>query len=233
MSHYSSSIERTVTSAINRTFAWMALGLFLTAIFAYYISASHFYLYLINPRGGISGLGIIFMLLPLALTFLLQFAYDKFSYSAMVAWFLTVTSAHGITLSTIFLVYEMSSIIGVFFIAAGIFLSMAIYGLVTKHNLSNLGMFATMVLFGVIIIQLINMFMRSNALSMGIAFISVIIFSALTAYDIQNIRSILSEMAYNNEEREKMSIFGAFQMYINFLNIFLNLLRLLGNKKRD
>jgi FtsH-binding integral membrane protein len=233
MLHYSSNVIKLVNAAINRTFAWMSTGLALTATISFLISQSHFMHYLLNA----SAYGSILRFSIIAVQFILVIALmafsEKMSYSSMVATFLAFSGVMGMSLATIFLIYSIESIIGIFFITSGMFASLCIYGLITKRDLGPIGYFAGMVLFGMIIFGLINtFFVKSAAFVNVLSFIGVIVFSALTAYDIQNVKVALAEMAYDTKEQNKMSIKGALMMYLNFINLFLNLLKLFG-KKRD
>ncbi len=227
MMQYSSSIARLVTSALYKTFGWMALGLSLTAGASYLMWATSSI-----QRLAHMGVSIIFLFIAqFALVFALTALRDKLNYSATVVAFLAYASLTGVTLSAIFMMYEMQSIIGVFFIASSMFALVAAYGMVTKHDLSALGFFAVAALFGLIILGLVNLFIRSALFDGMLAFIGVLVFAALTAYDVQRIKYLLSEMAHSREDQNKMAITGALFLYLDFINLFLNLLRLLGKRK--
>jgi FtsH-binding integral membrane protein len=228
MSHYSSSINRLVSIALYKSFGWMSLGLTLTGSVSYIIAHSMYMRYMMSS--GVVPLLIIAAQIGVVL-FLSAFK-DKLSYSTTVCAFLTYSVLVGATVSVIFLIYDISSILGVFFIAAGMFIFMAAYGLITKHNLSTAGMFAQMILFGMIILGFLNIFIKSASFDYLLAFIGVLVFSVLVAADIQLIRTKLSEMAYDNQAQNKMAVYGALIMYINFINLFLDLLKLLGKKRK-
>jgi FtsH-binding integral membrane protein len=226
MSQYSSSITKIVTQAIYKSFGWMSLGLMLTSCIAYAMAHSIYMRYLFSSP-------ILFFAIVLAQfgsVIGLTYFKDRISYPAMTSLFLMYSALCGVTLSSIFLIYDLSSILGVFFITAGMFLFMFAYGLLTKHNLKMVGMCAMFLLFGIIILGFINFFMKSTQLDYVLSFFGVIVFSILIAYDTQKLRSDLAEMAYDIREQDKMAVFGALTMYLNFINLFLNLLRLLGKK---
>jgi len=132
-------------------------------------------------------------------------------------------------LSSIFLVFKLGSIFQVFFISAATFGSMALWGYTTKRDLSNMGSFLMMGLIGLLIAGVVNIFLQSSILTLAISAIGVLIFTLLTAFDMQTIK----ETYYNSygEEREKAGIIGALNLYLDFVNIFINLLQLLGEKK--
>lgn len=234
MSNYSSSISQLVNLSLYKTFGWTSIGLFLTSFISYFLSNSIYFFNFFNPTTHSPTLLFIGCFVAQFLIILsMGFAYRKLNYPSLLLMFLSFASLNGIILSTIFFTYDLSSITGVFFIASGMFLFMSFYGLMTKHDLTPIGVGASMILFGMLIVGFINIFLRSYAISMFSSFIGVLIFSIFTAYDIQNIKKFLSELAYNQSERDKLSILGALQMYQNFINLFLNLLRLLGHRKRN
>jgi FtsH-binding integral membrane protein len=227
MSHYSSSITKLVTAALYKSFGWMSLGLALTSSIAYLMAHSIYMRYMMMS----SFLSILIFIAQIGIVVLLSMFKDRLSYPATVCAFLSFAALTGATLSVIFLIYDISSILGIFFIASGMFIFMATYGLMTKQNLGSLGVFAHMALFGLVILGLLNVFIKSAQFDYFLSFIGVIVFSILVAVDIQKIRSLLSEMAYDNQEQNKMAVYGALTMYLNFINLFLDLLRLLGKKR--
>ncbi len=228
MAYYSSSVMRMVTGALYRSYGWMSLGLVLTSIISFFFSQSNYIYYLVR------GFGIVPILLfvaQIAIIVSMQALFNRLSYGSMVMMFLAYSAMTGITLSTIFIVFEMSSILGVFFITAGIFLFMSIYGTTTQQNLSSLGLFAVSALFGILLCSLINIFIKSAFFDYTLSFIAVIAISALIAYDAQNIKDILLKMSNDESKQKKMSIFAALSMYINFVSLFIQLLHLLGKRK--
>jgi FtsH-binding integral membrane protein len=138
-------------------------------------------------------------------------------------------AAMGVSISSIFLIYKLGSIFQVFFITAATFGSMALYGYTTKRDLSKIGSFLMMGVIGVVIVGIVNVFLQSSMLSTMISLISVVIFTGLTAYDMQTIKAIYYET--QGEDREKAGVFGALNLYMDFINIFISLMNLLGQKK--
>jgi len=138
--------------------------------------------------------------------------------------------AMGLSLSTIFLVYTGASIAQVFFISASMFLGMSLYGYTTKADLTSWGSFLIMGLFGIIIAGLVNMFVHSAGLGFAISAIGVLIFVGLTAYDTQKIKETFSE-SWGAESNGKLAVMGALNLYLDFINLFLMLLRLMGNRR--
>lgn len=223
------SAARNSTGLMTRVFGWQSFGLLISAVIAFAVATTPF-LFKALVLNKILFYGLLFGQLGLVMA--LGVMAHKMSYSAMVASYLGYAIMTGITLSTIFMVYTMSSIASCFGIAAGMFGIMAVYGYVTKADLSGFGNIMLMGLIGVLIASLVNMFMRSDTMSYVLSFLSIIIFTGLTAYDVQKIKS-LSATAIDDESAGKVAILGALTLYLDFLNIFLNLLFLLGGRRRD
>lgn len=234
MNNFSSSISKTINTALYRTFLWMSAGLTVTGVLAYLLSMSSFIHYFFDT----SIYGFLFKLVIFGAQIGLIFSIVnmqnimKYSYSTLATLFILFSATSGMTLSYIFILYELQSILGVFFIAAGMFLGCSLYGSLTKADLSPFRTFVTMSLIGIIIFSLINMFVGSVFFSKTLAFLSVGLFALITAMDIQNLKNIYAGFAYDKELQNKLSILGALIMYQNFINIFVNLLRLLGKKKK-
>lgn len=169
------------------------------------------------------------ILCPLAFSVGLMFIADKMSsYSAKIFLF-AFAAAMGLSLSSIFLVFKLGSIVNVFFISAATFGATAIYGYTTKRDLSKMGSFLMMGVIGLLIAGVVNLFLQSSIMTTVISLLAVLIFTGLTAYDMQNLKTIYDET--EGEEREKAGVFGALSLYINFINIFTSMLQLLGDKK--
>lgn len=169
------------------------------------------------------------MFLPLGLSLLFMGMMDKISpYMAKVFLFV-FAAAMGLSLSSIFLVFKLGSIVQVFFITAATFGATSLYGYTTKRDLSKMGSFLMMGVIGLVIAGVVNVFMQSSTLTLIISCISVLVFTGLTAFDTQNLKTIYFET--DGDEREKAGVIGAFNLYINFINIFVSLLQLIGEKK--
>lgn len=219
-----------------KIFNYMAIALTMTGAVAYFTAESSFMMslfYSTNPMGqvtGISGLGYLIMFAPLIFVFLFGMSISRVSVNTAQLMFWAFSIIMGLSLSQIFLIYTGESITRVFFITAAIFAAMSIYGYTTKRSLVAMGSFLFMGLIGVIIASLVNMFMQSPAIYFATSVLSVLIFTGLTAYDVQKMVAIYH--AYpNSEEKDKAAIMGALSLYMDFLNIFLSLLRLFGNRR--
>ena len=150
------------------------------------------------------------------------------STAAAYLGFIVYSVVNGVTLSLIFLAYEITSIYQVFFIAAGMFLLMGVVGYFTKADLSGIGRFLMMCLFGLILVFLVNLFIRSSTLDLLISAAGVLIFSGLTAYDIQTLKRMYQSMEMPEEVGQKIAILGALRLYLDFFNLFHSLLRFVG-----
>lgn len=213
-------------------FLLMGLGLILTAIAAYYTASSPALLMsMINTTtGSLSMLGWIIMLAPLAFVLVISFGVNKLSYSALVALFTVYSLVMGMSLSFIFLMYTMSSIATTFLISAGMFGVMALVGYTTDTDLTKMGSILLMALFGLIIASLVNIFLGSSMLDWIISFVGVLLFAGLTAWDVQKMKNMsLSEYA-GTATGKKLSLIGALNLYLDFINLFLFLLRFFGRR---
>ena len=217
---------------ISSVFSWMGAGLGITAVVAYMFGTdlSYFSL-LVNETGGMTGLGYIVMFAPLVFVLLMSFAFNKLSSTALLGLYLLYSVVMGMSLSFIFWAYTMSSVFQVFAITAGMFGVMALVGYTTNTDLTKFGSIMMMALIGIIIASLVNMFMRSGALDYMISIIGVLVFTGLTAYDVQKLKRIGAGVEYGTEAAGKLAIMGALTLYLDFINLFLMLLRLFGNRK--
>lgn len=211
-----------------KVFNWMAVGLGLTGIIAYFTAATGLAVTLTS--------GPLFMILifgELGLVVFLSARINKMQAGTASSMFLLYSVLNGLTLSVIFLMYTGSSIAATFFITAGMFGAMAIYGLVTKRDLSGFGSFLFMGLIGVIIASIVNIFLKSAGLYWVISMIGVLVFTGLTAYDIQKIKKIgeAGIMQQGEAAITKGSIMGALALYLDFINLFLMLLRFFGGSR--
>ena len=167
----------------------------------------------------------------LALVVYLTSAINRLSQTTAIAVFLLYSLLNGLTMSVIFLVYTTGSIASTFFVTAGTFAAMSIYGYTTKKDLSSIGNMAFMALIGVIIASVVNWFLQSEMLYWIVTYLGVAVFIGLTAYDTQKLKEIGSRGFVDQENMEKMSILGALTLYLDFINLFLFLLRILGNRR--
>ncbi len=208
-----------------KVFNWMAIGLGITGLVAYGAAASGLAVRIIN-----SPFFIILALGTLGLVFYLSARIDKIQASTASALFLLYSVMNGLFFSTIFLRYTGASIAGTFVITAGMFGAMSVYGLVTKRDLSGWGSFLFMGLIGIIIASIVNMFLKSSGMYWVISMIGVLVFTGLTAYDVQKIKKMGEDgiMAQGSDAITKGSIMGALALYLDFINLFLMLLRFFG-----
>jgi FtsH-binding integral membrane protein len=218
---------------------YMTLGLLVTAAAAYGIYAASF----VEAGGrivGVTALGDtlfnsplmwVVMLAPLAFVLVLSFGINKLSAGTMQVIFWAFAAAMGISLSSIFAVYEMGSIVRVFLITAASFGALSLYGYTTKRDLTGWGSFLLMGLVGLIIASIVNMIWPSGVLGFAIPVIGVLIFAGLTAYDTQKIKESYYE-ADDSETTGKKQIMGALSLYLDFINLFMMLLRLVGSARQ-
>ena len=209
---------------------YMTSGVLLTGIVALLFATSGAVMSLFNPvTGGMSLLGYVVMLAPLGIVFWMSFGLNRISTGTAQILFWAFAVLMGLSLSTIFLVYTEGSIALTFFATAAAFASLSLYGYTTKKDLSGMGTFLLMGLVGLIVASIVNLFWMNNTFSLAIAAIGVLIFAGLTAYDTQRIKSLYFEVA-GTEFAGKAAIMGALQLYLDFINMFLFLLRFLGSR---
>jgi len=220
-------------------FLWMFVALGISTLAAVYMASTPEMLsYLINPAtGGLSILGYVAMFAPLGLVLLMSAGLSRLSYGALVGVFIAYSVLTGISLSFILLIYTTGSVIGCFAAAAGIFGLMAVLGYTTDTDLSKFGPILMVGVVGLIIASVVNMFLKSSSFDYIMSFIGVAIFTALTAYDVQKLKRIGAGIEENGgsmavDDTKKLAIMGALSLYLDFLNIFLFLLRIFGGGGR-
>lgn len=223
--------ESVISRFIANVFSWMVAGLVMTATAAYYTVESGFIGQLYNSEtGGMSGLGWGVMLAPLGFILAMNLGFQRWSSTALTLLFLTFSGVMGMSLSSIFLVYTMSSIAQVFVITAATFAVMAVVGYTTQTDLTRFGSLLMMALIGIIIASFVNWFIGSASLDYIISIGGVLIFTGLIAYDTQKLKRIAAGVEYGSETASKLAILGATSLYLDFVNLFLFLLRLLGRR---
>jgi FtsH-binding integral membrane protein len=208
-----------------RVYNYMASGLALTGIVAYVFAASGYYAQIAHTP-----LIWVIMLAPLGLVFWLSYGIGRMQASTAQALFWAYAGLMGLSMASIFLVFTGASIARVFFITAGTFAAMSFYGYTTQRDLSQFGSFLIMGLIGIIIAGLVNIFLASSALQFAISVIGVLVFTGLTAYDTQQIK----EEYYANDDgstASKKAIMGALRLYLDFINLFMMLIQLLGVRR--
>lgn len=215
---------------MNAVFGWMAAGLSITGAVAWYFATSGAIALLFSPVGGMSMLGWIVTLAPLGFILAMNFGLQRMSASSLTLLFVAFSACMGASLSSIFLVYTGSSIMQVFGITAGTFLVMSILGYTTSTDLSRMGSLLFMALIGIILASVVNWFMASAALDYAISIGGVLVFTGLIAYDTQKLKRIAAGVEYGSETGRKLALLGATSLYLDFVNLFLFLLRLLGRR---
>lgn len=219
-----------VNEFIRSVYNWMAIGLALTGATAFYVGHNES---LINLIFGNQLLFFGLIIGELVLVFTLVARVQKMQASTATGIFLLYSVLNGVTLSFIFLVYTRTSVTSTFFICAATFLACSVYGMTTKRDLTSMGGFMAMGLIGIIIASLVNMFLRSPGMHMVISYLGVIIFVGLAAYDTQKLKAMaLSQPAdLSAGVVRKGAIMGALTLYLDFINLFIFLLRIFGNQR--
>ena len=220
-------IDEGLRAYMQRVYSYMAAGLALTGIVAYAAAASGFY-------QSIAGTPLIWivMLAPLGFVLVLSFGIQRMSAGTAMLLFWFYAAVMGLSLGGIFLVYTGTSIARVFFITAATYGAMSLYGYTTRTDLSRFGSFLLMGLIGIIIASLVNLFIGSNTLQFVISIIGVIVFVGLTAYDTQRIKEMYLE-SDTAEVADKKAVLGALALYLDFINLFMMLLQLFGQRREN
>lgn len=218
----------TEQNLMQKVYTWMSFGLITTALVAFFVSTDAT---IINFIFSNSWVFIVTILIELGLVVYLSGFINKMSLQQAQFFFLLYAIVSGVTFSVIFLTYHIASIAMVFLITAGMFAAMSIYGAVTKRDLTSIGNFAFMALIGLIIATVVNIFLANPLIDLVLSYIGVVIFVALTAYDTQKIKQLVHSSEIAHEDRSKISIIGALTLYLDFINLFLQLLRIIGNRR--
>ncbi|GAA4095296.1 Bax inhibitor-1/YccA family protein [Mucilaginibacter panaciglaebae] len=212
-------------------FLWMFIALGISAFCAFYFATNPSLLQLLIGANGFSGLGWIIMLSPLAFVMLMSYGLNRLSYPALALIFAVYAALTGVSLSFILLIYTTSSVLSVFISSSLLFGVMAVAGYTTQQDLTKFGSLMFMGLIGIVIATLVNMFMHSSGLDMAIAYIGVAVFTGLTAYDTQKLKRIGAGLEYGDATSKKYAIMGGLTLYLDFINLFLMLLRVFGRRR--
>ena len=227
VSTQSAQVQLRVNAFVRSVYNWMGLGLALTGLIAYMVSQSPDLLrYVYANRIVLFGL----LIAELAIVFILSARINKMRALTATGLFLLYSALNGLTMAFIFIVYTSSSIASTFFVCAATFVACSVFGWTTKRDLTSLGGFLMMGLIGVIIATVVNMFIRSSAMGMVISYIGVLVFVGLTAYDTQYIKNMALSQPDGLEAGvvRRGAIIGALKLYLDFINLFLMLLRIMG-----
>ena len=224
------SYERSAQLALFRqVYLWMAMALVITGFMAMLVAESTTLLSLIFSSE-LTFFGLI--IAELALVWYLSARIDRISFTTATLMFIIYSLLNGAMLSSVFLLYTASSIASTFFITAGTFGVMCVYGYLTKRDLTSVGNLCLMAVIGLIIAGLVNLFLQSSLMSLIVSGIGVLVFVGLTAYDSQKIkRMLLQEGLEGNDSTRKIALLGSLTLYLDFINLFLYLLRFLGNRR--
>jgi hypothetical protein len=227
-------IDQGLRAYMLRVYNYMALALAVTGIAAlatFNLAVQDGQLTAFGQAIYYSPLKWVVMLAPLAMVFFLSFRINAMSVGAAQMTFWAYSALVGISLSTIFLVYTATSITQTFFVTAASFGALSLYGYTTRRDLSAMGSFLVMGLFGLIIASLVNLFLGSSALQFAISVMGVLIFAGLTAYDTQKVKEMYDYVANDETMMGRTAIMGALSLYLDFINMFMFLLQFLGNRE--
>ena len=221
-------MDRSVAATLMRSvYYWMAGALAITGLTAMLVANNPTLLtFLFSNMGLVWGL----LIAEIVLVMILSAAINRLSFSTATLLFILYSVLNGVTLSSIFVVYTQGSIASTFFITAGMFGGLALYGTVTKKDLSGMGRFLFMTLIGLIIATIVNIFMHSEMLYWITTFVGVLVFAGLTAWDAQKIQQMAQAADDVNESTQKMALLGSLTLYLDFINLFLYLLRIFGKR---
>ena len=225
-------VQVRVNSFVRSVYNWMAVGLGITGVVAYSVANMP------EIRNMIFGSGIVFfglIIAQLALVFTLSARIHRMQAGTATLLFVLYSALNGATLSSIFLAYAQSSITSTFFVCSATFVACSIYGWTTRRDLTSMGGFLTMGLIGIVIASLVNLFIQSSAVSTIVSYIGVLVFVGLTAYDTQHIKNMaISQPAdIDSSAVRKGAILGALKLYLDFINLFLMLLRIFGSGRDE
>ena len=216
---------------------YMSAALAMTGAIAWFATGSPAFLnamYIMDNGQvyGTRGLAFVVMLAPLALVILMSFGLRRMSLPALQVCYWLYAAVMGLSLSVVFLTFTGESVARMFFITAATFGGMSLYGYSTRRDLTGFGSFLFMGLIGLIIASLVNLFLRSSGLQFALSLIGVLVFVGLTAYDTQKIKALYYHVTEDEDWHKKLAIMGALTLYLDFINIFLNLLNLFGDRRR-
>lgn len=220
--------ESAAATLFKSLYMQMAAALTITGLVAYFLSESvDFWYFLAENSFAIWGIFIA----QIVLVIWLSARLPKMSMTSATLLFILYSALMGVTMSTIFMIYTMSSIASVFFITAGTFLVMSLIGFFTRIDLTRVGSLLFMALVGLIIASVVNIFLHSDTLYWVVSYAGVVIFVGLTAYDTQKIKNTFIQYGEVDEMGQKLALYGAFSLYLDFINLFLHLLRIMGDRR--
>lgn len=233
VAYYSNSevIDEGLRNYMLKIYNYMAGGLAATAVVAWLIVSNPSILRLFFTPHGVSGLGWLALLSPLILVFAFGWVLSRGTLKQVQSMFWGYSALMGISLAPIFLVYTGSSIARVFLITSATFGGLSLYGYTTKKDLSGWGSFLIMGVIGLVVASIVNIFLNSTGLDYALSYLTVFIFAGLTAYDTQKLKSLYFATGNNEDFAERSAISGALSLYLDFINMFMALLRIMGNRR--
>lgn len=217
-------IQESQVAFMQKVYGWMLGGLGLTGLIAYYVYSSGLYIQLAPYM-------LFIALATLGIVLFLSFRIDKMTSNTAMISFIVYSALNGVFFSTILAAYEIGAIYNAFFVTAGTFGALSVYGFTTKKDLSGFGKFLFMGLVGIILASIVNIWVGSSAMDLTITVIGVLVFSGLTAYHTQMLKNMHHQLLQNEELARKGAIMGALALYLDFINLFLMILRLFGGNR--
>ncbi len=219
--------EKVVFNFFNTVYAWMACGLGVTATVAFLVSQNKAMMAALYNRGMV----VVFLLGTVLFAYAVQAAAQKISATVATVLFLIYAAMIGAFISFIFVVYPLSTITAAFVMTGGVFGAMSVYGFITHRDLTSLGSILIMCVIGLFLATLVNVFVASNAFSWFLTYAILAVFIGLTAYDTQKLRNIAQQTAGNPDLAHRYAIIGSLSLYLDFINMFLSILRILGGRR--
>ena len=228
---YDANAKTMSSDFFKNVYSYMFVALGISGAIAYLCGTPEFVMkYFISSTNSPTGLFYLVAFAPVGLGLLIQMAYNRFSLPVLLLLFGGYSALMGLSLSTIFLVYDIASIYTTFLVTAGAFAGMAILGYTTKTDLTKFGSLLYMVFIGMFIATIVNFFMKSDTMSFIVSVLGVFVFTGLTAYQMQQLKHISNDPNLEGVQRNKLALIGGLMLYILFINLFLSLLRLLGSR---
>lgn len=224
----SSVMSKTFIASV---FSWMFTALLISGATAYLLGHNEEFLRLMFSERGLSGFGYIVVFSPLVFSLVMNMGMQRFSYMTAVVLFLAFSIIMGMSLSMIFLIYSLNSILFTFMISAASFGIMSLMGYTTSTDLTKLGTYLIVGAVGVVAVSWLNFYVQSDTMDFVASAIGVIVFTGLAAYQVQTLKKLGAEASLETSEGRKYAVWGAFGLYITFINLFLSLLRFTGNRR--
>jgi hypothetical protein len=215
-----------------QVYSWMGLAILLTAVASYFTSQNQFVMNLVFATSGGFPVGLIVLIVAeVGLVWYLSSRVFDLSFETGSALFALYAFLNGVTLSSIFMVYSLGSIASTFFVCSAMFFSVSLWGYATKSDLSKWGNILFMGVIGIVLASLVNLFLRSTLMGYIISIVGVLVFTGLTAYDTWKLKQAQEQMSGDAVALRKLGLLGALQLYLDFINLFLMLLRLFGGRR--